>query len=118
MFRRIELPVYCLMAVLAAPFCLFGHHCSCGHLAHDRHIEVLPWIVDGTWLFGLSAAAVVGLRGRGRLERTTGIACALMLAVMLAMRETLPMAVLAVLAALLPIHAMRRAGRGGMPVPR
>ena len=45
-----------------------------GHLAHGQYARLLPWVVDGAWLFAFLTVAIVGIRGGFAWSRATAVA--------------------------------------------
>ena len=82
LIRQLEIAIFCLFGAVGSFYC-GGHHWDrSAHLAHGQHAFASPWIVDSVWIFGISGAAVVGLRGGFLGARLTGFFCACIIGMM------------------------------------
>lgn len=107
---RLELIVLTLVACIGA-FCCYGsHYCTCGHLAHGRHENFQFWIFDSLWLFALVGSAVVGLRGRFPGARRVGMACSILVVLMIVARSPLALVSILILGILLVVQVVELLG--------
>ena len=79
--RRIEVGAGCIVGAIGYAICDATHNCMDGHWAHGQYAEVLPWVVDGVWLFAFLTVAVVGIRGGFAWSRATAVAAGLIVAI-------------------------------------